>query len=264
MENLSAAALLKRTSQSGKVNWNSHPAFSTVIFIRLLSSAATHPHSSHQLSHGNHHAHRTALLNCSPSLWNHHHLISVVRAINTTVLIPKGKYSNTCSHFIHKCAAIMKLYSRKYSITSSHDSPVMPFCNLKTNDLDQLLVELKRVFSPTQNSAQIQTDLARVRQKPQEKVSEYGLRVTQILQKARELINENFSPIVALGIMKGTTNTAIKCFTLGLESDIATQMIGKRLTTIEAVVSTAITCERHVQQRKEMHGDKLEDSRKSA
>ena len=36
------------------------------------------------------------------------------------------------------------------------------------HDLDQLLSELKRVFAPTQNLPQLQTDLARVRQKSQD------------------------------------------------------------------------------------------------
>ena len=47
--------------------------FSTMIFIRLPSSAASHPHSSRRLSYFNHHVQRTVLLNCSPSLRNHHH-----------------------------------------------------------------------------------------------------------------------------------------------------------------------------------------------
>ena len=57
--------------------WHFSPARNTYRATRLLLSAAAHPHSSHRLSHGNHHDHRTALLNCSPSSRNHHHLISV-------------------------------------------------------------------------------------------------------------------------------------------------------------------------------------------
>ena len=132
------------------------------------------------------------------------------------------------------------------------------------NDLDQLLAELKRVFAPTQSLPQLQTDLARVRQKSQEKVSEYGLRVTRIVQKAQELINENFNPIVARGMIEGTVNTAIECFTLGLESEIATRMIGKQFSTLEVAISTAITCERYVQQRRELHGIGSEENKKRA
>ena len=132
------------------------------------------------------------------------------------------------------------------------------------DNLEQLLLELKRVFSPSQNLPQVQTDLARVRQNSNEKVSEYGLRVTKILQKARELIDENFNPLVARGMIEGTTNTAIECFTLGLESDIATRMIGKQFSTLESAISTAITCERYVHQRKELHGERADESRKRA
>ena len=104
------------------------------------------------------------------------------------------------------------------------------YLEFKTFDsLDQLLSELKEVFAPSHSLPQIQTDLARVKQQSQEKVSEYGLRVMQTLQKARELINESFDAIVARGMIEGTTNTAIECFTLGLETDIAARMIGKKI-----------------------------------
>ena len=92
-------------------------------------------------------------------------------------------------------------------------------------NLEQLLSELKRVFSPRKNLPQAQTDLVRVKQDSNEKVSEYGLRVTKILQKAREIIDESFSPLVTRGMIEKTINTAIECFILGLDSEIATQMI---------------------------------------
>lgn len=63
--------------------------------------------------------------------------------------------------------------------------------------LDQLLAELKRTFAPMQTLPQIQTDFARVMQKQSEKVSENGLRVTKMLQKAIEYINENYEISVA-------------------------------------------------------------------
>ena len=71
-------AKINRISQAGKVHWVSHldflnRLFSTVIFIRLLSYAASYPHSSFRLSHFNHLVQHTALLTCSPTLGNHHH-----------------------------------------------------------------------------------------------------------------------------------------------------------------------------------------------
>ena len=53
-------------------------------------------------------------------------------------------------------------------------------------------------------------------------------------------------------MIEGTVNTAFECFTLGLNSEIATQMIGKISPNLEAAINTAIICERHVQQRKEL------------
>ena len=72
--------------------------------------------------------------------------------------------------------------------------------------MNQLLTELKEAFAPSQNLPQIQTDLARVKQNKQEKVSEYGLRVKRIFQKAQELINETFGPAIARGMIEGTVH----------------------------------------------------------
>ena len=127
-----------------------------------------------------------------------------------------------------------------------------------------MLAELKVVFSPSQNLPQVQTDLARVKQNPQEKVAEYGLRVKKILQKAQELISENFTPLISRSMIEETVNTAVECFTLGLNSEIAMQMIGKNSPNLEAAINTAMVCERHVQQRKELHGEKIDESRKRA
>ena len=65
-------------------------------------------------------------------------------------------------------------------------------------------------------------------------------------------------------MIEGTVNTAIECFTLGLESEIATRMIGKQFSTLEVAISTAITCERYVQQQRELHGIGAEENRKRA
>ena len=41
-------------------------------------------------------------------------------------------------------------------------------------------------------------------------------------------------------------------------------LIGKTSITLEQATSTAITCEKYVQQRKELHHDRIDDSRKRA
>ena len=84
------------------------------------------------------------------------------------------------------------------------------------------------------------------------------------MQKAREIINETFSPLIARGMTERTVKTAIEFFTLGLNTEVAAQVIGKSSETLEEAISTAINCERHVKQRKELHEDKTEDNHKSA
>lgn len=124
------------------------------------------------------------------------------------------------------------------------------------DNLDQLLTELKRTYAPPQNLPQIQANLARVVQFPREKVSDYGLRVTQILQKANEMIAEIFDTAVAKGMMEGTTALAIECFVLGLNREIAQLLIGKRMITLEAAISAAVDVEGRVSHRPELHGAK--------
>lgn len=117
--------------------------------------------------------------------------------------------------------------------------------------LNHLLIELKRSFAPTQNLPQIQTDLARVSQQQNEKVSEYGLRVTKILQKATEYINEHFEISAAKGMVDGSKNVAIECFILGLNEQINHRMINVKPSSLEV----AIDCESYVKQQKELRGD---------
>lgn len=123
--------------------------------------------------------------------------------------------------------------------------------------LDDLLNELKRSSAPSQNLPQIQTELARALQNSDEKVSEYGLRITQILHRAIELINEKYDSIFASGIAKGTESTAIECFNLGLRDLIAQQLIGKNPVTLEEAISFAIEAEKRVNQRNELHGGRI-------
>ena len=72
---------------------------------------------------------------------------------------------------------------------------------------------------------QIQAGLAQVIQKSGENVSEYGLRVTKLLQKAIELINETYEPVVVPGIIQGPIGTAIECFKVGLDKKVTQEMI---------------------------------------
>ena len=70
---------------------------------------------------------------------------------------------------------------------------------------------------------QLQIELARVKQGPQEKVAEYRLRVTDILQKIKEII-ENSNSSNVQGLIEGATETATQCFKLGLRPEITIQM----------------------------------------
>ena len=118
------------------------------------------------------------------------------------------------------------------------------------NSLEQLLAELKRAFTPTKNMPQLQVDLARIKQGPQDNVAEYGLRVTDILQKINEIIGNSGSSNVQ-GLVEEATETATQCFKLGLRPEITVQMAGKLITSFENAVSVAIKSELFIQQRSE-------------
>ena len=129
------------------------------------------------------------------------------------------------------------------------------------NNLEQLLSEIKRAFTPTKNMPQLQIELARVKQGPQEKVAKYGLRVTDILQKIKEII-ENSNSSNVQGLIEGATETATQCFKLGLRPEITIQMAGKLLTSFENAISTAIESEFFIQQRNDLHGDTSNDKKR--
>lgn len=121
--------------------------------------------------------------------------------------------------------------------------------------IDELLAELKRSFEPTQSLSQIQADLPRVMQKTDEKVSDYRLKVTKILQKAIEYINEHFDVRATPVMVEGSINTAVEYFILGLNHDVAIRMIGKNPGNLEAAIAEAINCGHHVKQRQELRGE---------
>ena len=130
------------------------------------------------------------------------------------------------------------------------------------DNLEQLFADLKRAFTPTKNMPQLQIELARVKLGAQEKVAEYALRVTDILQKIKEIIeNSNSSNIK--GLIVGATETATQCSKLRLRPEITVQMAGK-LLTYENAISTAIEGELFIQQRNDLHGEVSSDNKKRA
>ncbi|KAJ8677748.1 hypothetical protein QAD02_013535 [Eretmocerus hayati] len=53
---------------------------------------------------------------------------------------------------------------------------------------------------------------------------------------------------------EGTSRTAIDCFHLGLHRDIAQFLVGRKFDTLEKAIAAAGEAERHVMQRRELHG----------
>lgn len=125
--------------------------------------------------------------------------------------------------------------------------------------LNELLDKLKKSFAPSRNLPQIQAELARVCQRADEKVSDYGLRVSTILHTALEMVNENFDSAIAQGMVKGIMNTAVECFTLGLRQEISQLLYGQRQGSLESMIIAAIDAERHVNQRKDVHDKEIRE-----
>ena len=129
------------------------------------------------------------------------------------------------------------------------------------DNLEQLFAELKRAYTPRKNLPQLQIELMRVKQRAQEKVAEYALRVTDILQKIKEII-ENSNSSNVQGLIVGATETATRCFKLRLRPEITVQMAGKLLTYSENAISTAIEGELFIQQGNDLHGEVSSDNKK--
>ncbi|KAJ8678335.1 hypothetical protein QAD02_014122 [Eretmocerus hayati] len=165
------------------------------------------------------------------------------------------------SRFIRQCKDAEKLVDPSATrlflmiVESKITGNARPYIEYKDFEtLDQLLNELKRTFTITQSLPQIQSELSRVVQKPNEKVSEFGLRVTKLLHEAIELINEKFSPVVAKGVIEGMVSSAIQCFVMGLEEGVSLKLDQREFPSLEPAISQAIEVESYVIQWRNLHG----------
>ncbi|KAJ8665724.1 hypothetical protein QAD02_007386 [Eretmocerus hayati] len=81
------------------------------------------------------------------------------------------------------------------------------------------------------------------------------------LQKGIEFIKEDFNPTVAIGMIEGTTRTAIECFCLGLNKELMPFMASNEPSTLEAAIGLAITYEKRNNQRRDPYAEQESQSR---
>ncbi|KAJ8685219.1 hypothetical protein QAD02_021012 [Eretmocerus hayati] len=127
-----------------------------------------------------------------------------------------------------------------------------------SEDRDFFLELVKaKVVGPARAHIQgkIQVDLACVYQKPNEEVADYGLRVSNLLQRGLETTQSNFDSTAAVGMMEGMNKTACECFILGLCPEISSIMLGHSPATLQIAISTAVEFEKRINQRRELHAE---------
>ena len=85
------------------------------------------------------------------------------------------------------------------------------------NSLEDLLTSIKLAFSPHHNLGQLQAMLSTVTQNAGESVLQYGVRVSLIVNQSVEVIEQQYPPEIAYGMVKVTRETALENFIRGLK-----------------------------------------------
>ena len=119
--------------------------------------------------------------------------------------------------------------------------------NIEPNCLSTLLDSLKLAFNPQQDLSQLQAQISNVVQKENESVLQYGIRVSELLRKTLESIDEGFPEEAIAGMRLGANKNAVSCFVRGLHERIESRMQNKILNNIQDAINAAVAVENEIE-----------------
>ena len=120
-------------------------------------------------------------------------------------------------------------------------------------NLGELLDVLRLAFSPQGDLSQLQAEMSSVIQKSSESVLQYGIRVSEILRKTIEVIEQDFPVEAATGMRLGANRNATSCFIRGLQPEIESRVSLRNPITLQHAISTATIVENEVLHLKQLH-----------
>ena len=95
--------------------------------------------------------------------------------------------------------------------------------------------------------------MSSVIQKSSESVLQYGIRVSEILRKTIEVIEQDFPVEAATGMRLGANRNATSCFIRGLQPEIESHVSLRNPITLQHAISTATIVENEVLHLKQLH-----------
>ena len=122
-----------------------------------------------------------------------------------------------------------------------------------SENLGELLEILRLAFSPQGDLSQLQAEMSSVVQKSSESVLQYGIRVSEILRKTIEVIEQSFPVEAVAGMRLGANRNATSCFTRGLEPEIESRVSLRNPLTLQHAISVATIVESEVLHLKQLH-----------
>ncbi|KAK2578538.1 hypothetical protein KPH14_012027 [Odynerus spinipes] len=121
---------------------------------------------------------------------------------------------------------------------------------VETPNLEMLTLELKRMYVPRQSLTKWQTELAFIKQNSWETPLEFGRRVQEIETRAKEIITENNTPEIALGMIKGLEHNALNSFVAGLlNPELENEVCNANPETLNQAIDNAITSWEYLKNR---------------
>ena len=119
--------------------------------------------------------------------------------------------------------------------------------NVEPDSLDSLLGAIKSAFGTQRDLSQLQAQISNVVQAEEESVLQYGIRVSEILRRMIETIEESFPQEAVSGMKLGATQNAVSCLIRGLKEKIETRMINRRSENLQTAINAAVAIETEVE-----------------
>ena len=120
-------------------------------------------------------------------------------------------------------------------------------------NLGELLDILRLAFSPQGDLSQLQADMSSVIQRNSESVLQYGIRVSEILRKTIETIDQSFPVEAAAGMRLGANRNGTSCFIRGLNPEIESRVSPRNPISLQHAISIATLVESEVSHLKQLH-----------
>ena len=115
--------------------------------------------------------------------------------------------------------------------------------NTEFDSLDTMLEALKTTFSPQRDLSQLQAEMSNILQDENESVSKYGLRVSELLHRTTEVIEQGFPSKAKSGMLLGACKNSVACFVRGLNEKIEVRMSGRNFETLQLAIRHAVKIE---------------------